>query len=80
MEKAGIKFIFFFALLLFIAGTEMRVAEGRGPIVSFRCSEAKECAGWCIAAECQVCACSNHKCICNANALNQIMNPPSLAH
>ncbi|CAI0627347.1 unnamed protein product [Linum tenue] len=81
MEKTVNKFVLFFALLFFTAGMELRVAEGRGPIVSFKCNEAVECSEWCRAAECHVCTCLNHKCICRAaDALHHIINPPSPTH
>ncbi|CAI0538975.1 unnamed protein product [Linum tenue] len=97
MEKSiMMKSALFFALLIFVAGLEMRFAEGRGPIVSGKCNKVEECEHTPFCDGCKVCSCLEHTCgcaptCCDANTsdnnvtattstLHHTINSSSLAH
>ncbi|CAN1310806.1 hypothetical protein LINPERPRIM_LOCUS28205 [Linum perenne] len=76
MEKGApaMKLTFVLAILVvFAAGMVMKVAEGRGPIVSFQCKTVLDCTKFCKG--CKVCGCRNSLCTCIANATE--VNPPA---
>ncbi|CAN1852993.1 hypothetical protein LINPERHAP1_LOCUS40826 [Linum perenne] len=56
------------------AGMVLKVAEGRGLIVSLRCNSVLHCTPYCRT--CRVCACRHHLCSCIANATE--VHPPAV--
>ncbi|KAG8475503.1 hypothetical protein CXB51_032322 [Gossypium anomalum] len=57
MEKFSFNLFIFATILIFATHSEM-MAEARGPVILYRCSEIEGCHGICA-------ACPNYKCINN---------------
>ncbi|CAI0382721.1 unnamed protein product [Linum tenue] len=72
MKNTAMKFVFLvIALLIFTTGREMRVVEGRGPVISLRCGTVSDCGNDCDEITgCDWCECIQNRCTC-------MDNPPS---
>ncbi|CAI0539612.1 unnamed protein product, partial [Linum tenue] len=77
-----------FRSLDFVAGLEMRFAEGRGPIVSGKCNKVEECEHTPFCDGCKVCSClethlwlcSNLLCDANTSDNNVTATTSTLHH